>query len=765
MPRIPSAGNVSPIGAGASRLPTIRAQAEHFGVHAASGLKDLAGGVDAIGPLLEDLVEAWSKTETAKQTTEPGQHATAMRDAAIQMVDTWEFDGSSPEEAAARSSRALDALEERRLEGVAPEQRQRLKAASAPIRQGLVLRVAQRAQNHAVAALDRRTGETLELLQSQAVREPDAAAHYVAEGQGQLRALRAAGALTPEQFADQEQAFRRALLAKVVRSRSAVQAMADLADGVHDTLLDDAALKQALTEETAWRLHSETALAAAAAAAQLARVRRGEAAPGDLSASAQAVPAAADMADAELQTEIAFRVRSEMERLRFAPEAELNKRLEELAPLADAADAATRERIRQEVWTQGQAMLHARRADPAGYAMQQPAVAQAFAAATKDLALLPDAVAARLAAQDALGLTPEAQNALTLEERSQIRADLMRLPSEQRIAALVKLGDLYGDQIAAVAADLAEAGLTPAELLAADPSGGLEVPDKLAQAAQGQGEAKTPEGDVIGEAAERLIFESHRVKPATLEHQSGQVEDMEFSLPSSRPKPNPLREDESVEGRLHIPKLAGTPREQVQILMHRMGISGDAPRGPVVGRTLEALKDIAQIRYVIRDEGLAGGDRVLEAVRNMMREGWGKGIRDTYGSDVVRLGKEVLASPYKHPWSLTDGELTSAIGVLSERLRDSADQSVGSEVVSLFVELLPMGQRLKAGAGFALSAIGLSDSIDTATAQKAFWRLVNEAAYRKIITIDPRAAKSAGIGGLHEVPTGVQGTGLGGGSH
>ena len=45
--------------------------------------------------------------------------------------------------------------------------------------------------------------------------------------------------------------------------------------------------------------------------------------------------------------------------------------------------------------------------DPAAYVMGQPAVAEAFAAAEQDPTLLPDAIARRLAAQEALGIKPE----------------------------------------------------------------------------------------------------------------------------------------------------------------------------------------------------------------------------------------------------------------------------------------------------------------------------------------------------------------------
>jgi hypothetical protein len=223
------------------------------------------------------------------------------------------------------------------------------------------------------------------------------------------------------------------------------------------------------------------------------------------------------MADAELQAEVASQVRSELQSLRFAPEAEVEERIAALAPVADAADAAARQEIQQEIWTQSRMMLRERHQDPAAYVMEQPAVAEAFASAAKNPALLPDAVRSRLAAQAALGLAPEEQNALTLEERAQILAGLQRLEPQQQFGALLELGRLYGDQAAVVASDLAEAGLSMEMQLATDPSGGPEVIGLLAQARESQGEAKSPAG-VVEEAAEKLIAEGRKAAAASPGH-------------------------------------------------------------------------------------------------------------------------------------------------------------------------------------------------------------------------------------------------------
>jgi len=278
-------------------------------------------------------------------------------------------------------------------------------------------------------------------------------------------------------------------------------------------------------------LHSETAQGVAAAESHLRRLRRGEAGPGDLGRATKTLLAAAAMADAELAAEKAYRVRAQMEKLRFAPEAKLGESIEALAPAGDAADAEARGEIQQEVWTQSQAMLRERRRDPAAYLMGQPAVAEAIAAAAENPAILPDAIAARLAVQGALGLAVEEQNALTMDERTKIIDGLQHLEPQQQIVAMEELGRLYGDQATAVASDLVEAGLSMEMQLALDPSANLAVSGKLAQAAQSKGEVKMPEAIAVEEAANRLIAgEPGPARPAV----TGKAEAADDENPSCR---------------------------------------------------------------------------------------------------------------------------------------------------------------------------------------------------------------------------------------
>src|SRR3546814_19740192 len=68
-------------------------------------------------------------------------------------------------------------------------------------------------------------------------------------------------------------------------------------------------------------------------------------------------------------------------------------------------------------------------------------------------------------------LPPEERRALTREERAQVLAGLDALPPTERIVALGELTRRYGEQRGPVAAELAEAGLSPVEALLLDSSG------------------------------------------------------------------------------------------------------------------------------------------------------------------------------------------------------------------------------------------------------------------------------------------------------
>src|SRR3546814_9589969 len=90
MPRIPSAADVAPVGAAASRLPAVRADAADFGLAAAQGLAEFGEGLVAARPLAEEILRTEEKRKEAEQEAESKTHNAEMRETAFQAVDRWE---------------------------------------------------------------------------------------------------------------------------------------------------------------------------------------------------------------------------------------------------------------------------------------------------------------------------------------------------------------------------------------------------------------------------------------------------------------------------------------------------------------------------------------------------------------------------------------------------------------------------------------------------------------------------------------------------
>lgn len=747
MPRIPSAADVSPVGAGASRLPAVRADARDFGAAIGQGLQDFGEGLAAARPLVEELLRKEEQQAAAEESAEVSSHVATARESCDQAAASWSYDGGTPRQEAARARKQFASMEDSLLRGRPPERQARAKGATAAVREGFVLKVAQTAHNRRVEALARKTDETLQKLQDQAVRAPAAAEHLANEGTATLRSQLEAGALTAEQFTARDQAFRRKLFSGVIQGQAAADAVADLEGGLYDAVLGDPALRDHLLTQARWRLQSEAAQGQAAAQALVEAERRGagQAVPRERT---QSLLAAGDMADAELAAERARRVREALEPLRYAPEAAVQEAIAGLMPDAEGADSEERLKLQEEVRVQADTMLRARVHDPAAYTMDQPAVAEAFAAAARDPALTGDAVAARLAAQAAMGLPIDQRRALTRDESAEILASLDALPPAGRVAALAELGRRYGEQNGAIAAALMQAGLSPVEALlldAADDPSARRALARLAAGVEKGGERRAGEGNFIAESVERLIAEGRQTTGAAPDYGGQPPEDMRLSSEWFRPKRNPLREDESLEGRLHIPKLAGTPREQAEVLMARLEVPLSPPTDEVAEDVLDLLGQLVLYRQAVRDEGLAARKRFRARLGQVGEKVYEQGTDFAFAPKIWEIANETIDSAYLHPWSLSNVELTSAIGAMAAKLREDADQSVEFEIISTLADLFLPAGRIARGIDYALDAIGLGDALTTSVAQKNIWRLINEATHRQILVVDPQAVKDAGL--------------------
>src|SRR3546814_9206802 len=131
MPRIPSAADVAPVGAAASRLPAVRADAADFGLAAAQGLAEFGEGLVAARPLAEAILRKEEKRKEAEQEAESKTHNAEMRETAFQAVDRWEYDGRPPFKAAPQFATELASGVDVKLKGL-PAERQEAERRDTP---------------------------------------------------------------------------------------------------------------------------------------------------------------------------------------------------------------------------------------------------------------------------------------------------------------------------------------------------------------------------------------------------------------------------------------------------------------------------------------------------------------------------------------------------------------------------------------------------------------------------------------------------------
>ena len=546
MPRIPSVSDVRSVSASATRDPGLRASAEDFGLGIARGIAGVGGGLNDLGDgievrrrrkqaaeeraqereeqreqtqflqrMFQQFGAALEKVEAVEAKMQSMKHVAEMRQTSEAIIEAEQYRGGSPLKAAEESKQELIRQEEQSLKALPTESRALAREAAALVRQGHGLRAAQRLQNQRVIALEQGTAATLTLLQEQAVADPAAAAKLTADGLELLRQLHGEGALSDAALEAQSAAFRRELYVDMLRGQAAVDVVADLEAGLYDEALGEPGLKQQVLTENRWRLQGELAQGQANARTLAESEARGETPIAALSEATQVLLAVGDFADLERDVDVERRVRSAIESLRFAPESSFDDEIDKLAPAAGAEDRPARLAIQEAVRRGSERLLEERRADPADYMMGLPSIAQAFAAAKDAPSLLPAAVRGRLAAQEAMGLKPEEQRALTKGEVTEILQGFQTVPLEARVEAAKALRTAYGDQIGGVAAELEEAGLPFRLVQALDPSG-----DTISiQDATGLPEALASgsEGDIIQEAADRLLAGSMpplpRLKP------------------------------------------------------------------------------------------------------------------------------------------------------------------------------------------------------------------------------------------------------------
>ena len=581
MPRIPSVSDVRSVSAAVTRDPGVRATAEDFGLGMAQGLRSMSGdlgrlssvlkkradekalaekigqgdvdkgdkgrrpeeedgegGPDAEGASLaskvEDLDTAQRKTVAAEAIVGRTAYRVGLRDDCEALIEGV-TDPSA--EAAKQSHKDLAALEERRREALPAELQPEAEAEAAEHHMNHGVRLAERQQNLRGEAVIAKSEETLARLQAQAVQDPAAAEQRRAEGMETLTRLHEIGALTDAEFTERSGRFTRELYTAVIQSLPAMDAVVGLESGLFDDVLGGPERKETLLTASRWRLQSELEQGKAGVAEMVERARRGEAGAGDLSAATLRVLDAGALADAELEIGAAERAHAIAEERRFAPEAELRALLDDPEPAPGVDGERAQAHMREELGLQVERLMEERREDPAAYVMEQPAVAEAFAAAEQDPTLLPDAIAGRLAAQEALGIKPEDRRVLTKPEEQEIFDGIRNLPPEQQAAALASFRGRYGDRVGPVVAQLEEAGLPPSLVAHLDPSSDPAPVRPVSEVPEPPGESF--EGDIIAETAQRLLAEGEAAgEPRAVEQdQSGIAAGQITEPPLPRRKP------------------------------------------------------------------------------------------------------------------------------------------------------------------------------------------------------------------------------------
>lgn len=785
MPRIPSVADVNPVGAAVSRLPTVRGKAEHFGLEAVEGMTKFGQAAaeyvrregikkhlkeqekkaetegergddqslaDAAGANKEDqLASSCALVETEKAKVSGWDIAQAA-------VDSIAPGEPSPQQAAKKAVQAFDQGRTDIVAAVPAEQRPAVQAQLAPVRHSVEVRAQQRAHNQAVEKAMQDIEGVLQAYKTQALREPEMAEKYVSDADVWLRALAGSGILTLEQYGGRSQAFRRSVSTELLRSQSAIDAVADLKAGVYDEALGDPALKELLLTEMTQRLEVERAQGVAGTNWLVARARQGAAVPSELQGHRQRILGAEGVAEEAAHLDRVRRVASELEAWRYAPEALLRRAAANMPLAWDTRDAKESLETQEEFRAQAEEMLRRRQEDPAAYVMGLPGIAEAFAAAEANPALLPEAIAGRLAAQDAIGLAPDQQNALTLAERVQVIAALQQLAPEQRTAALRELQKAYGEQAATVVADLVEAGLPLNESLTADLSGGPDVSGRLAQAGESQAGAKTPEGGVIEAAAEKLIAQGQEATGGLESENRAPQEAMSIGslppLPLRKPldgaevsqtgspaayEPHTVQLKYDGESRADEPAKAtnfetltegmspaqasvpvnrvlrfeGDPRDQIATILKL----GDTQVGDTVyqidgvdlDRALALAQDTLGILDTVREEGLGGLNahraRIGKLMKDFIQDGSLEG--QALGRALQEMTNRLVGNPLGYPALLTKDELLYGGDVLLGMDEEGMSAGTKLAVAGTVADGIAWWSRKGNGVGWAIDIAGL----------------------------------------------------------
>lgn len=151
-----------------------------------------------------------------------------------------------------------------------------------------------------------------------------------------------------------------------------------------------------------------------------------------------------DLANYNASVSVAKHVFSVSQGMTFATPEQIGAQLQSLEPKPGSTNFATEERAYNGVAQQADRIMKARRADPVGYAMQMPAVADAFKKAGDDPKQLPMAVNKVLAAQEQMGIPEQDRRVLSKDGADVVVKQLGQMPPEKMADNLQALAQSYG---------------------------------------------------------------------------------------------------------------------------------------------------------------------------------------------------------------------------------------------------------------------------------------------------------------------------------
>ncbi len=163
-------------------------------------------------------------------------------------------------------------------------------------------------------------------------------------------------------------------------------------------------------------------------------------------------PEAAEQAQRDIQQARTFH--NAISAIRFAAPEEIEETLVRMRPPPGAPDFANKWQDFETARNAVGRTLRERAADPAGYAMQVPAVQEAFESGDFE-----EALAIRLEVQRGMGLPRHMVRTLTEDEANGIAAEVMAAPTNERAAHILALQERYGRHWDKAFAELMNAGL------------------------------------------------------------------------------------------------------------------------------------------------------------------------------------------------------------------------------------------------------------------------------------------------------------------